>query len=62
MAIVTRLGTLSSERAYSGDRLVLSCGPEVVVARLAAGQAGMVTPLVRVRAAWGAFRKRVWKV
>ena len=40
----------------------LPCGPEVVVARLAAGQAGMVTPLVRVRAAWGAFRKRVWKV
>ena len=35
----------------------LPCGPEVVVARLAAGAAGMMSPLVRVRMAWGRVRK-----
>ena len=37
----------------------LPCGPEVLVARLAAGEADMVTPLVRLRAAWGGLRKRL---
>ena len=37
----------------------LPCGPELLVRRMADGQAGMITPLVRLRMAWGRVKKAI---